>query len=247
MRSCIYAGHVRHIRHLPMKNGFRYRMYMMYLDLDEIDNVFAGRWFWSARGFNLAFLRRKDHFGDPAISIADSVRNLVEERTGNRPDGPIRMLSHLRYFGYCFNPATFYYCYDTAGARLEYVIVEVHNTPWGEVYCYVLDESMNQGSERRKKYKLQKVFHVSPFLPMDIDYSWSLTSPDDKIHVHMVDMHGDEQMFEAELDLQRFSITSWSLAKVLLFYPFMTVKVTVGIYWQALRLWFKGARYYSHP
>jgi DUF1365 family protein len=247
MRSCIYAGHIRHIRHLPMKNGFRYRMYMMYLDLDEIDHVFAERWFWSAKGFNLAFLRRQDHFGDPAVSIADSVRNLVEEKTGSRPAGPISMLSHLRYFGHCFNPATFFYCYDASGERLEYVIVEVHNTPWGEVFCYVLDESMNQGSEQRKKYTLQKIFHVSPFLPMDIEYTWSFSRPNEKIHVHMVDVHKDEQMFEAELDLERFDITSLALAKVLLLYPFMTVKVTLGIYWQALRLWVKGAKYYSHP
>lgn len=247
MESCIYTGYVRHIRHLPIKNGFRYRMFMMYLDLDELDTVFSDRLFWSAKSFNLAFLRRKDHFGDPTLSIDESVRQLVEEKTGKQADGPIRMLSHLRYFGHCFNPATFYYCFDKTGEVVQQIVVEVHNTPWGEVYCYVLDEKENKGSATKKEFHLQKEFHVSPFLPMDIEYQWSLTLPAKTIQVNMVDYHHGDRMFEATLDLKRLAISTSALATVLFLYPAMTIKVVTGIYWQALRLWLRGANFYSHP
>lgn len=250
MNSCLYTGHIRHIRHLPVTNGFRYRIFMLCLDLGELDTVFAGRWFWSTQSMNLAFLRRRDHFGDPGLSIDAAVRQCVSEKTGRRPEGPIRMVTHLRYFGYCFNPATFYYCYEPGGGQLEYVVVEVHNTPWGEVHCYVLDAQASDAFRDAgdgQLYRLKKEFHVSPFLPMDIDYLWSFTAPGEKLRAHMVDMHQGEKVFEAELDLDRSAITGPALARVLLGYPVMTLKVTLGIYWQALRLWLKGAQFYAHP
>ncbi|MEI2421818.1 DUF1365 family protein, partial [Arthrospira platensis SPKY2] len=105
---------------------------MVCLDLAELDTVFRGRWLWSTQRPALAWLRREDHLGDPAHSLDESVRRLVAERTGRRPAGPIRLLAHLRYFGHCFNPVSFYYCYDAAGERVETIVAEVNNTPWGE-------------------------------------------------------------------------------------------------------------------
>lgn len=247
MNSCIYTGHINHIRYRPIQNSFSYRIFLMYLDLGELDHVFRGRLFWSVEKMNLAFLRRKDHFGDPMITIENSVRLLVEEKTGRCPAGPIRMLTHLRYFGHCFNPATFYYCFDSGGEQLEAIVVEVHNTPWGEVHCYVVPCNDRNRAGGNWKYEQAKEFHVSPFLPMDIDYEWLLSSPGERLSVHMVDYHEKKRIFEAKLELNQLPITGRSLRRMLVVYPLMTMKVTAGIYWQALRLWVLGAQFYSHP
>jgi DUF1365 family protein len=110
MHSALYIGQVKHRRQAPRVHEFRYPLFMAYLDLAELEQVFARRWFWSIDRANLASFRRSDHLGDPALPLADAVRELVAERTGVRPRGPIRLLTHLRYFGYCFNPVSFYYC-----------------------------------------------------------------------------------------------------------------------------------------
>ena len=143
MHSCIYEGWVRHRRFSPIKNVFRYRLFMMYLDLAELPGLFQRRWLWSCEGVNVAYFRRRDHLGDPRIPLDLAVRNLVEQETGTRPKGPIRLLTHLRYFGHCFNPVCFYFCYDQWDREVETIIAEVHNTPWGEAHCYVLGESLD--------------------------------------------------------------------------------------------------------
>src|SRR5512147_1165020 len=121
MQSCIYEGQVSHVRATPVAHTFRYRLFMVYLDLDELPRVFAGRWFWSTRRRALARFRREDHLGDPLRPLDACVRDLVERETGRRPEGPIRLLTHLAYYGYCFNPVSFYYCFDAAGAAVECV------------------------------------------------------------------------------------------------------------------------------
>jgi hypothetical protein len=247
MKSCIYAGHVRHRRFSPVENSFRYGLFLLYLDLAEMPRVFDGRWFWSVDRFNLAYFRRKDHFGDPAIPLDRAVRDLVEEKTGRRPRGPIRILAHLRYFGHCFNPASFFYCFDPEDRRVETIVVEIHNTPWGEVHCYVLDESGNEAQGNRKRYQFPKGFHVSPFMDMDLRYDWRFLEPGESLNVHMNVLRGQEKLLDATLTLKRTEMTPGRLAYVLIRYPLMTVKVVAAIYWQALRLWVKGVKFYPHP
>lgn len=246
MNSCIYEGVIRHARYRPTENRFEHSVFFLYLDLAELDTVFQDRWFWSTKGFNLAFLRRKDHFGDPSQTIDEAVRALVREKTGEKPAGQIRMLTHLRYLGHNFNPATFYYCYDAAGNRVETIVVEVHNTPWGEVHCYVVDERDNMGLREQKRFRLKKDFTVSPFMPMELDYEWSFTEPGNQVNVHMEDFDKEGKIFEADLTAERREITGPSLNRMLLKYPVVTLKVVFGIYWQAFRLWRKGVPFYGH-
>ncbi len=177
MHSAIYRGWVRHRRHAPRRHVFRYRLFLLYLDLAELDTVFRGRWLWSTRRLALARFHRADHLGDTATPLDAAVRDLVEAQTGRRPAGPIRLLTHLRYFGYCFNPVSFYYCFDASGARVETIVAEVNNTPWGERHCYVLDETHDAGCGDRRRYRFDKAFHVSPFMPMDLTYDWRFGSP----------------------------------------------------------------------
>lgn len=246
MHSAIFKGQVRHRRMDPVAHEFRYRLFMMYLDLDELDTVFDRRWFWSTKRAAPARFRREDHLGAPGMPLDLCVRDLVERDSGHRPAGPIRLLTHLQYFGYCFNPVSFYYCFDEADRRVEAIVAEVNNTPWGERHCYVLrDESQRVGAHQR--FTPVKQMHVSPFMPMDVDYDWRFRAPDERLTVHMENARGGRKVFDATLDLERREISATSLAGALVGHPFMTGKVMGAIHWQALKLWLKGSPVHDHP
>jgi DUF1365 family protein len=147
-----------------VRHAFGYGLFMAYLDLAELDEVFAGRWLWSTSRPALARFRRGDHLGDGGAPLDAAVRSLVEGETGERPAGPIRLLTQLAYLGYCFNPVSFYYCFDAAGERVVTIVAEVNNTPWGERHCYVLDARGGAGLA----FAPRKALHVSPFMPMDV-------------------------------------------------------------------------------
>lgn len=248
MKSCLYRGKVRHRRFTPVVNAFQYRLYMIYLDFAELPYVFDAHPLWSSAHVNLAYFRRRDHFGAPQIPLDQAVRNLVRNHLGLRPEGPVRLLTHLRYFGYCFNPVSFYYCYDALDSGVEALVAEVHNTPWLEEHCYVFGEAMNAHPHPAwKQYRFEKAFHVSPFMEMNIRYDWRFQVPGEMIHVQMNLMTATGKRFDATLELKKEPITRRSLTRVLLTYPLMTWKVTSMIYWQALRLKLKGAPVHPHP
>ncbi|MBD3308245.1 DUF1365 family protein [candidate division KSB3 bacterium] len=248
MKSCIYTGHVRHRRFLPVENSFRYRLFLMHLDLGELPTLFEDYWCWSYERVNLATFTRSYHLGDPQTPLDQAVRDLVEHRLGTRPAGPIRLLTHLRYFGYRFNPVSLYYCYDQADRTLETIVAEVNNTPWKEQHCYVLGGEQNEHPNPGwRRYQFAKTFHVSPFMDMDIWYDWRFQVPGKVLSVHMIDYEQGNRLFDATLKLTRMEISQRNLQKVLWGYPLMTLKVITLIHWQALRLWHKGATFYVHP
>jgi DUF1365 family protein len=254
LASALYEGWVRHRRFAPVRHDFRYRVFLVYLDLGELDRVFRGRWLWSASRPNLAWLDRRLHLGDPEVPLDRAVRDLVAERLGRRPEGPIRLLTHLTYFGCGFNPVSFYYCYDRDGARLDALVGEVNNTPWNEQYPYVLDARAPRtlgpprpGKGRVLGWRFPKAFHVSPFMPLAQEYHWRFLEPGARLAVHMENLEGGERLFDATLSLERREVTGPALARVLALHPFMTVKVIAAIYWNALRLWAKRAPYHQHP
>ena len=245
MHSKIYVGQVNHKRYLPHEHDFNYRMFMMYLDLDELPELFDKYLLWSARGFNLASFKRHHHLGDETMSLKQSVMDLVYKQKGIELDGPVRLLTNLSYFGYGFNPVSFYYCYDRSGENVEVIVVEVNNTPWNEQFCYVLPASSDL--KNKHEHNLTKQFHVSPFNPMQQQYEWRLSDPGNNLSVYMQNFVDNQKVFDAVLSLKRQEINHLSLAKILMNFPFMTVKIIMAIYYEAFKLWLKRVPVYDHP
>ncbi|HEY6939863.1 DUF1365 domain-containing protein [Dokdonella sp.] len=246
LASCVYEGVVRHRRHAPSPYAFRHRMAQLFLDLDELDRVFDDRWFWSTRHANLAQFRRSDYLAPTDIPLAEAVRRRIAAHGFAPPQGAIRVLTHLRYFGHVFNPVSLYYCHDDAGA-LEVVLAEITNTPWRERHAYVLPVADAERRGRALRWEFDKRFHVSPFLPLDRRYHWTFTPPDADLRVRMDVVRDGQREFDADLALRRRSLDGRSLARVLVRYPAMTVQVLGAIHWHALRLWLKRNPVYDHP
>lgn len=243
MNSCAYEGVVLHRRRAPVEHAFTYRVHMTMLDLHELDTVFAHRLLWSTRRVAWARWRRSDYPGDPAQPLDAWVRDLVRERTGVHPAGRVALLTSLRTAGRWFNPLSLYYCYSGTDA-LEFVVAEVTNTPWRERTHYVLDV---RGQSHIAAGGMGKDLHVSPFMPMDMSYRWTLNRPGAGLGVTMNVLRANETVLETSVALRRRPLTRTTMARLLLTYPPMSWRVLAGIYHQAFSLWRKGVAYHPHP
>lgn len=255
MNSRIYQGWIRHRRYVPRDHRLNYPLFMLYLDLDEIDDVFAQSRFWSRERFNWASFRRSDYFAPDKADLKTAVIERMAELSAIEPQRfhAVRMLTHLRYLGFTFNPVTFYYAFDKDG-QLIAIMPEVTNTPWGERHQYVLTLQAGDGGHEPERhhrhyheYRLAKAFHVSPFLPMDMSYRWLIGTPDNTLRVHLENYRLGERQFDATLVMQASDISRQNMNRALIRFPWLTVKVVIGIYWHALRLWLKGIPFYPHP
>jgi hypothetical protein len=240
--SCLYEGRIRHRRAEPSR-VFTHRIALVYLDLDEVPRLLGGRLLRAAPG-TLRF-RRRDYLGPLGVPLADAVRDLVEERTDRRPGGPIRLLTQLRSFGVCFNPVSFYYCMDGSGERVEAVVAEVTNTPWGERHAYVI-ESGGSGADVLRGH-FSKALHVSPFMGMDHRYQARLSRPGRTLSVHIESSRGERAVFDATLALTRRPLTRASAAWMSARYPAACARVLALIYAHALGLALARAPIHRHP
>ena len=252
MHSALYLGWVMHRRVGPLRHGFRYRIYMHLLDLDELRDVDTRLHLFGYNRVRPVSFRDADHLGDPVRSVRDNLKAFLLEQSVEPPDGPIRLLTHCRVFGYVFNPVSFVFCYDRPGA-LRAIVAEVHNT-FGERHCYLLrDADRNAAADRGGRVSDadvwfdKKVFHVSPFMALDGTYRFTLGEPTDRFQAR-IDLYRQSTLaFASRLTLTRVPLNDWTLGRMLVSYPLMTLRVIGGIHWEAFRLWLKGATYYRKP
>lgn len=186
MESSLYVGWVKHRRFGLIPHEFKYRLFLVALDLTRLDEAFQDSWTWSTTHPAPAWFRRSDHIGDPHQALDESIRQLVEQSGRPRPSGKIVLLTHLRYWGLIFNPVSFYFCFNSAG-EWETMVAEVSNTPWGQVHCYVVDRSALDRAQHSSDERIvtPKVFHVSPFLRMDYAYRWDIKLTEDRLVIHI--------------------------------------------------------------
>jgi DUF1365 family protein len=220
-------------------------MFMMYVDLDELPTLFENHSLWSVNKPNLASFYRNDHYGDQKSDLSETIRNLVANNSNRKAEGPIRLLTHFRYFGYVFNPLSIYYCYDANDEKVTHIVSEVSNTPWNEQHCYVLNGLTEDNQFITRHHK--KEFHVSPFLDMNMEYHWSIGIPSDELNLSINNKRDGDIVLNAAMNLKREELNSQSLSRILVNFPLMTMKVTGAIYLQALKLWLKGMKYMPHP
>lgn len=246
MNSSLYFGRVSHHRKSPKIHNLEYEIFMAHLFLDELKEVFQGRWLWSINRPNLSSFKRADYHRPEIESLQDAVTNTMEDQLGKKMTGKISILTHLRTFGYCFNPVTFYYLWDNDLISPVAIMTEITNTPWGEKYakCFLWDDSNSKG---KNEYEFRKEFHVSPFIGMNVDYKWRFSIPQESVKIDMFLRENNEGFFSAHLQLKHKAISFKNLSIALLRFPLMTIKVTAAIYWNALLLKLKGCPFYSHP
>lgn len=266
IQSAVYTGSIRHRRFMPNAHAFNYPLFMLYIDLDELPELFSSKWFCSLERFNLVSFKRKDYFAPEQPDLKQAVITRVTEDFISKGHNPpeiahVRILMHARYLNVVFNPVVFYYCFDDQENLLA-ILAEITNTPWAERHDYVLpvneervDMGYRNGGNNKHIFSFGKKFHVSPFNPMNMDYRWVFGSPKENLVVHMENTmkassgggnDSVEKHFDATLNLERKSFED-DLSKTLIQYPIITVKVILGIYWQAFRLWVKRNPFYDHP
>ena len=243
--SAIYEGTVRHRRFAVRAHELRHRLALAYLDVEELPELLDGLLLKPSPG--PVRFRRQDYLGADSTPLAQAVRDTVEAKTGTRPLGPIRLLAHLRTWGHCFNPVSFYYCLDPSGRAVEQVLAEITNTPWGERHAYVLSPRQDPSSRVLAGGGMRKKLHVSPFMGMDHRYEWRLTAPARTLSIH-IESHREGQLaFDATLAMERRELTRGSLAAITARYPLGTLRVLALIYAHAVALKLKGVPVYPHP
>lgn len=279
--SCIYEGTVRHRRNAPTLHQFDFSCFMLLLDLDELPTLFRKNWLWSADRPALARFRESDHL--TGFQDAGGLRQRVDAAHVAcglpTPTGSVRLLTQLRYFGFGMNPVSFFYCYDRTGQVVESILAEVNNTPWGEQHVYAMDRATSasgvqndaskanvdqlqadawanhEHSHRRNLVapRIDKTFHVSPFMSLEMFYRMVFSAPGEKLAVKIenhsceLDAGDRRKLLDVTMRLTRKPLTASSLNWLLLKYPFYSFKTIAAIYWQALRLSLKRVPFYSHP
>jgi DUF1365 family protein len=253
----IYEGTARHRRPAPNAHEFTPRLFLAYLDVDALPASLDRLPGWSARRPAPVHFRREDFFDRSTAPLGDAVRDLVHTRLGRRPDGPVYLLAHLRTFGWSFNPVAVYYCWradapeldapeldapELDAPELDALVLEVTNTPWGERHWYVFDARNGVTTQTTPKE-----MHVSPFLPMDVDYRVSWTAPGERADLDVVVQRGGTTVFAAGLRLHRTVLDRRTAITILLRYPVLTLRVSMTIYRRALGLFVRRLPLYRHP
>lgn len=243
--SAIYSGFVRHRRFTPREHAFDYKLFMLLLKTDEIARLLDRFWQLGSGALSWGRFRRQDYIAPTDLSIDAAVWEKMAEISGQPAEhfhGETFLLCHLRYMGIYFSPLNLYYLKQNG--QFTYLLAEVSNTPWNERHYYLLDIDQPEPHA--------KAFHVSPFNPMNQSYSWRLVPPQPEqgrclVHIESASGETGEKVFDATLSLQRVALNQAELTRVMLKTPAQTASVVAGIYWQALKLYFKRVPLYRHP
>lgn len=255
LASQFLEGSIRHRRMTPVRHDFDYPIGMYAIRLDEWDRISGLHPGVSTRHPNRVWFRRRDYFQPGNGSLDAAVRRHVEIATGHCPDGPIELVTHPRYWGWLFNPVSFYFCYEADADQQANpvpcaILAQITNTPWEQRHSYVLSGgAITEGGDgwRSRRYRFAKQFHVSPFNPMEQDYEWLFGFHPEGLRVHMNVRGREGKVFDATLTTARQRLSPELVRQALRRFPAETIKATAGIYLNAFRLRRKGVPFHDHP
>jgi DUF1365 family protein len=219
----------------------RYRLFSVLLDLDDIDALSSRLRLFSRGRFNLFGFYDRDHGDGTEVPLRAQAEALLT-RAQISHGGPIRILTMPRLLGFAFNPLIVWFCYDRA-ERLCAIIYEVHNT-FGERHSYVLPVAPDPGDDVQQD--IAKRFHVSPFLPMAMDYAIRVQPPGDTLSIAITARDAEGPVLFAIQRARRRVLTDAALLRVAFTHPLLTLKVVVGIGWEAACLWIKRVPVHDH-
>ncbi len=245
IESSIYIGTLRHRRMSPKRHEFTYPLFLVFLDVDRIPELMRVSPITSYNRASIVSYRETDHFGDPSLGLRERILRDASDHGIPAPQGKIFLLTHLRYFGYNFNPVSFFYCYNPHGDFTS-VLAEVNNT-FAETHNYWLTPECEIAARSSKRYQFSKSFHVSPFMSMRQSYDWTFTAPGDRLTVQCMNFQHETLIFDSTLKLDRREWCARELHRAVTRYPFLTLKTIAAIHWQALRLVMKGTPVVPHP
>jgi len=239
LESALYKGKVHHHRFLPKVHKFDYQIYLYWLKLSELDTLNTHLKRFSTAPDSKAWVKflRSDYMGAGKNDLETQVLNRMSELNHSKLSGDVFFLGQARTFGMYFSPVNLYYLRQPDGFY-SHMLAEVSNTPWNDRHHYLVDLNVQADQP--------KAFHVSPFNPMDMRYQWDVQQPGEQLCLQLSCVK-EQKHFTAALNLQRQPLNNSTLRKSLLAIPSMTVKTILGIYWQALKLFFKRVPIYTHP
>lgn len=242
LNSGIYIGQVRHRRFTPKSHEFNYKLYMLALDLDELDDVAkVSPWLGTSK-FSPIKINPADYLKqERGESLKQRVCNKAKELGLAQEVDRVLMVAQVRCFGLYFSPINLFYCYHDG--ECVSLLAEVSNTPWNQRHYYLIPMANGRAQN-------QKDFHVSPFMQLDMMYHWRLKAPNKRLMLHIENHQQNEsaeKVFDATLSLQKQPLTASNVLHLLRQFPMMTATVVIGIYWQALKLFIKRVPFVAHP
>ncbi|WP_299801943.1 DUF1365 domain-containing protein [uncultured Shewanella sp.] len=237
--SGVYRGKVMHRRYSPAEHSFDYQMAMLGIDLDELERLEQVSWVFSSTRFAPLRFEQKDYLANGGDLLQDLKTRVLSKALalGAEPGcNRVVFVGQVRHFGIYFSPINCFFCYQDDKAK--YMLAEVSNTPWNQRHYYLVNLERTEPTD--------KVFHVSPFMDLDMKYIWRIKAPSSEVRVG-IENRNTQKLFDANLCLFKHEMSAKNLQSMLINFPFMTLKIVQGIYWQALKLLIKRVPFVGHP